>query len=78
MYILALLCVDPIRFVALRNNSFARARAPRKDVLSRTFVPEVTSAQRSQCGKLARAAAKRNRSTPFNGGGFFEPMAEAS
>ena len=53
--------------------------ASAKDVTGRTFIPEATAATRSNAGKLARAAAKRNRSTPFNGGGYFERgMAEAS
>ena len=56
----------------------AVAASTAKDVRDRVYIPEATAAQRSNSGKLARAAAKRNRSTPFNGGGYFERgMAEA-
>ena len=65
----------PSRWIRVEAISAAAA----KDVAERTTIPEATAAQRSNSGKLARAAAKRNRSTPFNGGGFFERgMAEAS
>ena len=46
-----------------------------KDVTERLYVPEQTAEQRSYAGKMARAAAKRNKSQPFNGGGYFERMA---
>ena len=49
--------------------------AAARDVRERTYIPEATAATRSHCGRLARAAAKRNRSQPFNGGGLFERMA---
>ena len=56
-------------------NVAAISAATAKDVTERIYVNNISAAQRSNCGKLARAAAKRNKSVPFNGGGYFERMA---
>jgi hypothetical protein len=61
----------PPRWVRVEAISAAAA----KDVVEPTYVNNISAAQRTNCGKLARAAAKRNKSTPFNGGGYFERMA---
>lgn len=42
----------------------AVAASTARDVVNRPYVNDITSAQRSNCGKLARAAAKRNKSSP--------------
>jgi hypothetical protein len=54
--------VKPTPWVRVEAISAASAR----DVADRTYIPEATAATRSNAGKLARASAKRNRSTPFN------------
>jgi DNA-binding transcriptional ArsR family regulator len=60
-------------------NVAAISAAAAKDIAERTRLDDRTQEERSRPGRMARVAAKRNRSTPFNGGGFFERgMAEAS
>jgi hypothetical protein len=53
---------SPLRWIRIEAISAAAA----KDVRERSYVSDVTAARRSECGRLARVAAKANRSPPFN------------
>ena len=59
-------------------NVAAISAAAAKDVADRPRVDDRTQEERSRPGKMARAAARLNKSSNFNGHVFSERMAEAS